>query len=302
MKKKMFMGLLSVVLLFNVSYMITGCGARSTESIPHPTIAQPGAPADVELSFPDELTEKISDDAIQAYELAVDLEAIPFEVESVLGLDLSEATKKTFENYTYYDNDEFTVMIDAETGYWTYKLKHTPSPLSDAVISDDEAIQIATQFVDQKELWTGEFSNVAVTNTTGGGWTREEYVKEKNVYFYPSIDGRSVFGIFRICVSLDPYGTVVDVKKQVNEVSEVIQVPAKTLDSVQSDLKLHNYSGSFSENLIDAQIYDCDLSYYADAVSVNGKTYVYPVYVLLGEGESGSGEIKSFDVIIDAQK
>jgi len=302
MKRKMLTGLLLLVLLLNISYVITGCGVNSSESFPHPTIAQSGALAEMELNFPNTLSARVSNDTVQAYELAVDLEAIPFEVESALGLDLSIATEKTFENYTYYDNDEFTVMIDAETGYWTYKLKNAPSLLYDEMISDDEAIQIATQFVAENDLWTGEFSNIAVTNTTGGGWTHEEYVKEKNIYFYPSIDGRSVLGIFRICVSLDPYGTIVDVKKQVNEVSVATQLPAKSLDSLQSDLNLHHYSGSFSESLDNAEISDCNLSYYADAISVEGKTYLYPVYVLLGEGETSSGEIETFDIIIDAQK
>ena len=42
--------------------------------------------------------------------------------------------------------------------------------------------------------------------------------------------------------------------------------------------------------------------YYADSVKHDGKTYLFPVYVMNGEGTNTGGEKETFDIIIDALK
>lgn len=63
-----------------------------------------------------------------------------------------------------------------------------------------------------------------------------------------------------------------------------------------------NFSASFSGDLTNSKIADCKLGYYADGVKHNGKTYLFPVYVMTGEGTNANGEIEAFDIIIDALK
>lgn len=67
-------------------------------------------------------------------------------------------------------------------------------------------------------------------------------------------------------------------------------------------MRSENYSASFSENLTAAKLNDCELGYYADGVAHNGKTYLFPVYIMTGEGTNAAGEKETFDIIIDAQK
>ena len=76
----------------------------------------------------------------------------------------------------------------------------------------------------------------------------------------------------------------------------------KSSSELSSDLQSKNYSANFSGDLTDAKITDCKLGYYADGVSHNGKTYLFPVYIMTSEGTNAAGEKETFDIIIDAQK
>ena len=67
-------------------------------------------------------------------------------------------------------------------------------------------------------------------------------------------------------------------------------------------MQAENYSASFTSDLTNAKITDCTLCYYADSVKHDGKTYLFPVYVMNGEGTNTGGEKETFEIIIDALK
>ncbi len=65
---------------------------------------------------------------------------------------------------------------------------------------------------------------------------------------------------------------------------------------------IREYLSCFSGDLTNAKITDCKLGYYADGVEHNGKTYLFPVYIMTGEGTNANGEKETFDIIINVLK
>ena len=144
--------------------------------------------------------------------------------------------------------------------------------------------------------------NIRVTDQTGLLDDGTDGISRKNVYFYPQVDGKNVLGVYRISFDISLDGQIVSVFYLVNPVGESTTVNIKSSSEISSDVKSANYSASFSGDLTDAKITDCTLKYYADGVAHDGKTYLFPVYVMTGEGTNAAGEKETFDIIIDAQK
>lgn len=124
----------------------------------------------------------------------------------------------------------------------------------------------------------------------------------KTVYLYPRVDGKTVLGIYRISIDLSLDGDIQSIYYLATPVGEAKNVAVKSRNELSSDVRSANYSASFSENLTAAKLNDCELGYYADGVAHNGKTYLFPVYIMTGEGTNAAGEKETFDIIIDAQK
>lgn len=285
---------------------LSGCGRGEVVSagVPRPFIAMPGAELDLEISLPETEFDS-APTAGYVYELSFDVSTVPAKIESCFGVDLSEAQATVNANgQKRYTTDDYSVMIDETTGYWTYRATGgEASPMSEGEtaepISDQAAEGIAEKFIADNGLWTGEIYNTVVTYVTGGGWTSEEYIKEINVYVYPSVDGKAVLGVFRIMVALDLEGNITAVYKLANEVEKRIDVGLKDYAAIQNAISAKEYSSSASKELTDIQITDSRFEYYADAVAVDGKTYLYPVYVINAAGKTDDGKNETFDVIID---
>lgn len=302
-----YKGLISC--LFILGMLLTGCTNNSAEEItnyPHPNIAVLGSAASAELSFPKELESGLNPSAAKLYKLNVSLDAAKEQVEKCFGITLDSASMQEGPDFDLYVTDQYIICIDRATGYWTYEISDDrepgaamPTNAKQDAISDEDAINIAKKFVEENQLWDGAFFNTIVTNTTTGGWTAEETVIEKKVWFYPEIDGTAALGIFRICVTVDLAGNITDVFKQVSDIIGSQNVPLADSEELRSRIASGDYSASFSEDLTDTTLTSCDLYYYADAYQVEGSTYLYPVYVLAGEGTADKGNT-TFDIIVDA--
>jgi hypothetical protein len=299
---KKFKNCIIVGLVMAIVVSLTGCANSTSSEIPHPFIAKPGADVNVELTLSDEVAETVQKETAMAYELDVNISAVASQIETAFDISLGKADVESLPGFQVYNEADYLIRVDENTGYWSYTVKANDGQRSNALITEDEAIKIASDFVKENELWSGELLAPSVTQTTRGGWRSTETIEEYNVYFFPIVDENAVLGVFRICVTVDVNGEIVDVKKQVQETKEAIPVQVKSASELRADLAKENYSASLAENLNNIEITECKLSYYADAVSVDGKTYLYPVYVLLGNGISASGEKEGFDVIVDAAR
>ncbi len=268
----------------------------------HPDIAQPGTDAQAELSLPSDLSIEAAGETAALYELDNDQSIAEKQIAACFDFDLSAAEKTSDSLSDYYTIDGYRADIEKGIGYWSV-IKLNPDPVkSGASMTDEKALEIANALFDKGGLWAEKIDNVKIVDQYDLNEDGVYGVSEKSVFYYPQIDGKSVSGRYRININVSLDGSINSVYYLVSPISSSASVNLKSSSEISSDVKSANYSASFSGDLTDAKITDCTLKYYADGVAHNGKTYLFPVYIMTGEGTNAAGEKETFDIIIDAQK
>lgn len=163
--------------------------------------------------------------------------------------------------------------------------------------TDAQAQQIAAKEIADSGLKIGSTSDSGVLSYTTDG---DEKILQKDVIFYPTVDGKNVYGIFRTTVGIGEGGKIVYFSKQSFGLKELGEVRLKNADEVRADLS----SGKFVSNAAGtdgvATLTYCRLQYYCDGVVKDGKLYVQPVYVFSAEIDNNTGEAEHFKVFVDA--
>lgn len=299
MKHNKFTALLLAVLMLAA---LCACGNDATLTAVHPDIAQPGADAQAELSLPSDLSIEAAGETAALYELDNDQSIAEKQIAACFDFDLSAAEKTSDSLSDYYTIDGYRADIEKGIGYWSV-IKLNPDPVkSGASMTDEKALEIANALFDKGGLWAEKIDNVKIVDQYDLNEDGVYGVSEKSVFYYPQVDGQSVSGRYRININVSLDGTINSVYYLVSPISSSASVNLKSSSEISSDVKSANYSASFSGDLTDAKITDCTLKYYADGVAHNGKTYLFPVYIMTGEGTNAAGEKETFDIIIDAQK
>ena len=299
MKHNKFIALLLAALMLCA---LCACGNGSTLTAVHPDIAQPGAEAQAELSLPSDLSIEAAGETAALYELDNDQSIAEKQIAACFDFDLSAAEKTSDSLSDYYTIDGYRADIEKGIGYWSV-IKLNPDPVkSGASMTDEKALEIANALFDKGGLWAEKIDNVKIVDQYDLNEDGVYGVSEKSVFYYPQIDGKSVSGRYRININVSLDGSINSVYYLVSPISSSASVNLKSNSEISSDVKSANYSASFSGDLTDAKITDCTLKYYADGVAHNGKTYLFPVYIMTGEGTNAAGEKETFDIIIDAQK
>ena len=299
MKHNKFTALLLAALMLCA---LCACGNGSTLTAVHPDIAQPGTDAQAELSLPSDLSIEAAGETAALYELDNDQSIAEKQIAACFDFDLSAAEKTSDSLSDYYTIDGYRADIEKGIGYWSV-IKLNPDPVkSGASMTDEKALEIANALFDKGGLWAEKIDNVKIVDQYDLNEDGVYGVSEKSVFYYPQIDGKSVSGRYRININVSLDGSINSVYYLVSPISSSASVNLKSSSEISSDVKSANYSASFSGDLTDAKITDCSLKYYADGVAHNGKTYLFPVYIMTGEGTNAAGEKETFDIIIDAQK
>lgn len=298
MKNRSF---ISVLLAAVFVAALSGCSDDSSTASVYPNIAVNGSPVELELSLPESVELEAGSDDLALRAVPVDTSRAKAEVESCFGIDLDKAEKSTDSDFDFYTTDDYSVMIDRQTGYWTYDLPTAEPPVG-SLISDEDAIAKASRFVENNELWSGEWGSIKVVSQSGLNSALESAVTVKSVYFYPELDGRDVLGIFRISVDVDMTGRIVSVYKQLGEPEGAVGAALKSRSEIARSIAEGEYSAGVTRELEDVVITEGEYCYYADACSVDGCTYLYPVCVFKAHGTAADGTTESFDIIVSAQK
>lgn len=287
----------ALILALCISTVLFGCGQQKLR----PEIAKPGAALFTDVKIPDSLKTEPPESAKYVYELGVDIEKSKEQIERCLGTELGKPEDNGFDEYICYEVNDWTVNIMAETGYWTMNfIGETEGKAED--ISDEKAAQIAADYLRKHGLLSDDITSCDAIGLGEGLKQDGSYgVLFKTAYFYPQVEGLNVLGIFRIGVTVNTDGEITSVYYLTSPVVRKIPVETSSRAALERAVATRDYSASFSQELTDTKITDGRYSLYADGVAVNGKTYLYPVFVLLGEGTAADGKTETFDVIIDAQ-
>ena len=192
--------------------------------------------------------------------------------------------------------DGTTVGIDVQTGRWFYQ-RPIDFDATGGVLSDADAIQIAEQFIADNDLYPlKELGDAKVgTTSTGDAAQGTEEILRKNVYFYPEIAGKPVYGTFRICISISGSGEIVGVDKFANEYALVdADVEGKNYHEVATSLSENDYTLNAEVAPNSILIDSVSDAFYADPES----EYIQPIYVLEGSGEN---QTEKYDIWMDAR-
>lgn len=274
-----------------------GCGQDKLR----PDIAKTGMEILVPLTIPGSLKTDAPESAKYVYELGVDLEKSKEQIERCLGTELGEPENDGFDEYISYIINDWNVNIMVENGYWTMScFGEIEGEAED--ISDENAARIAADYLREHGLLDESITSCDAIGFGEGLRQDGSYgVLFKTVYFYPQVEGLNVLGIFRIGVKVNTDGEIISVHYLTSPVVDKIPVETSSRAALERAVAAQDYSASFSQELTDVKITEGNYRLYADGVAVDGKTYLYPVYVLIGEGTTPDGKTETFDVIIDAQ-
>lgn len=274
-----------------------GCGQDKLR----PDIAKTGMEILVPLTIPGSLKTDAPDSAKYVYELGVDIEQSKEQIERCLGTELGEPENDGFDEYISYIINDWNVNIMVENGYWTMSCFGETEGKAEN-ISDENAARIAADYLREHGLLSESITSCDAIGLSEGLRSDGSYgVLSKTAYFYPQVEGLNVLGIFRIGAEVNTDGEVISIYYLTSPVVDKIPVETSSRAALEWAVAVNDYSGSYSQKISDVKVTEGNYRLYADGVAVDGKTYLYPVYVLIGEGTTPDGKTETFDVIIDAQ-
>lgn len=287
------------VLIFALCIMMSlfGCGQDKLRA----DIAKTGMEILVPLTIPGSLKTDAPDSAKYVYELGVDIEQSKEQIERCLGTELGEPENDGFDEYISYIINDWNVNIMVENGYWTMSCFGETEGKAEN-ISDENAARIAADYLRERGLLSEDITSCDAIGLSEGLRSDGSYgVLSKTAYFYPQVEGMNVLGIFRIGAEVNTDGEIISIYYLTSPVVDKIPVETSSRAALEWAVAVNDYSGSYSQKLSDVKVTEGNYRLYADGVAVDGKTYLYPVYVLIGEGTTPDGKTETFDVIIDAQ-
>lgn len=178
---------------------------------------------------------------------------------------------------------------DTNTGYWVYQTD-LAYDTGGNVPDEKEAIQIASDFI--SSLYPAELlgtpAAVADISAEWEGHTSE--VVRWNVSYYPTVENRPVYGVFRICIAVGANGKIVEAEKLAGEYEKVTEVPLADLQTVKNNFAAQKFLCIKDERQQNPEMEQAELGFYADAES----EYIQPVYDI-------SNADKTAEILIDAQ-
>lgn len=277
--------------------LLASCtGKTNTVVVPAIQFAAPGAE---EIAPPEMASSiKLNSTTMQVYYIDIpDGETMFKEFNSVseIASDNVELINKTDDGYWLYKAGDGTLLIDTSAGTWTYSTP-LPSAAPDNMPTDAQAQQIAAKEIADSGLKIGSTSDSGVLSYTTDG---DEKILQKDVIFYPTVDGKNVYGIFRTTVGIGEGGKTVYFSKQSFEPKAGGEVKLKSIDEVKQSISKGEFISNAAGASGTATITDYELCYYCDGVAKDGKLYVQPVYVFSAE-INNAGESKQIKVFVDA--
>ena len=206
------------------------------------------------------------------------------------------------DDRVYYADENQLIEVDTNTGYWFFQSRKEYTSLynstTPAKISSEQAINIAKKVAEEYNVDLQLFSDIQVGNIEYTPAQSIESSEESSIiigydiYFYPIIDGKNVWGVSRFNVTIDGNGNFVSVSKRFPELSfysvENTISPDVALNQVIEN-KGHLTTDTPSE--ADSAIIDeYKIVYYIDVESLDSDYFCQPVYAFKGHYLSESGQ------------
>ena len=202
--------IIPVLLTVALALALAGC----TKAPPHPTIAKPGNEIDLNLTLP-ETVSLPAETKGTIYESVVDPEASLERAAALLGVSKSDIQRKEntndTEKYVAYTFPDGELTLEQDTGYIMYNADFSGMAAYDEseFPSDDEIKTMTRERL--QTILPDQADTVRIEVSSSTGWDGERNgVKYKTAHVHPTMDGKEVYGVYRIRLSFDRDGNVVE--------------------------------------------------------------------------------------------
>lgn len=235
------------------------------------------------------------------------------QVEDVLGIEdittYDSFGGETGESFYSLEDKGLMVCVNTQNGFWDITMIDEPITPPEDLPSDQEAEEIARDFISKHGLFSGDLGEAVITHGyTGSEETGDRVNLDVSVTFIPDIDGHEVYGLYRINVTVGDNGEIKSVFNQAAPTSNSGKVRLKTREQVMQEVADHPESlSNTSSSTAPGTITGCELKYYFDGTTENGESYAHPIYVLTAQSNeegistfSTAGDEDEFTVLIDA--
>lgn len=196
-------------------------------------------------------------------------------------------------------DDHKQLSVSKNNGFFTYVNKDTYENLDivrDNIPSDDKCMQIAKGFLTDRDLLPKRFEIIKVSHTTSGSpLTNDEKLLSSDVYFYPTLNEKPVYGVSRIIVTVGNNGEIEAVSKYYKDVEYMENAKLKSPDKALSELKAGKSSNSLPEQVKDVKIKKVAIGYWEDVDA----ELIQPVYAISGNAEQ-YGKTITWDAFLPA--
>lgn len=270
----------------------------SASTYPDLFIAMPGqgSPSDITYSLQAPTDHISSEEKVYT---AVPLNTTPDSIQTLAKkFDINGEVTIDSESLKISDHHQ-ELSVSKSNGFFTYVNKDKYENLNvmrDNIPSDEECIKIAKQFLTDRDLLPKRFNIIKVSHTTSGSpLTNDERILFSDVYFYPTLNEKPVYGVSRIIVTVGNNGEIEAVNKYYKDVEYQGHAKLKSPDKALSELEASKSSNSLSENAKNAKIKKVEIGYWEDVES----KLIQPVYVFSGDAEE-NGETITWDAFLPA--
>lgn len=201
----------------------------------------------------------------------------------------------------YSANENVILEIDDSNGFWTYTNKAIQENIYQPIpsrIGKEECKSLAIDIAKIHEVDLDMFSDIVVAPVeysaapSENGTASDPVEIAYDVYFYPVINGKSVYGVSRFVVSLDGDGNVAGIKKEYKDIVPYKEETTISLAEAFDKLKTGDATIDVSTVYEEAKVTDYNIVYYADVSSIDEQPYLQPIYYL--EGTVSGSEVDRY--------
>ncbi len=303
-------GLLSGIII--ICLIITGVFALGNKEkitrIEFPTIGG-NLPEDItftlsqDIIFSDNITANAQGSTDKIYKLSLQLKNKEERIEKLKKIfKIDTGTKTDMGEVITFQNENSTLDIN-ENGTFSFTRKTTDS--SQAVtLSDKECINLAENFLKENNLLPdGFFENgVAYETKTSVNNPKNSTVVKKDIYFNRKVDGKIVYGVSRIIVSVGSNAQINSVYSLYRDFEESpTPIKIKSFDAAFHDLKQLKGSVRTSDSTKSVEITNVELVYWEDSTPYSKQTHIQPVFHFRGEAIDNKGnKDDTFEAFVSA--
>jgi hypothetical protein len=214
--------------------------------------------------------------------------------------NLTENKKKKESNYLVYENDEAKLSVYDSGQFLYYSKSNNVFALDKKIeLSDKECIEKAKAFLEKNQLLKMDVFDIKVNNITKTDPANldNEVVIGKDVYFSRSINGREVYGISRIIVTIASNGEISEVRSLFRNTGSSIETKVKTLDKALEAVRKHDAMIEIESGVEKVDIERVEVVYWEDSSPSSETNYIQPLYRFIGKGYDSEGQESEFIAI-----